>query len=261
MADTQAMTVTRPGTGPGTAGATSAAADEVLAFDGVHTYYGASHILRGTSFTLARGECLSLMGRNGMGKTTTLRTAMGLVTPRAGTVRHFGRPANGRPSYRAATDGLAFVPEGRGIFPNLTVRENLLVAARSGRGGRTDWSLEQVLDLFPRLSERLDNWGNTLSGGEQQMLTVGRALMTNPEVLLLDEATEGLAPLIREEIWRVLGEIKAAGIACVIVDKNVKRLVEICDRHMVIVKGEIVFDGDGETLMADPSFLHRHLGV
>lgn len=233
----------------------------VLAFDGVHTYYGASHILRGVSFKVGRGECVSLMGRNGMGKSTTLRTAMGLVAPVDGAVSHFGAPANGRPSYKAANDGIAFVPEGRGIFPNLTVRENLVVAARAGRNGQTDWTLERVLDLFPRLAERIDNWGNNLSGGEQQMLTVGRALMTNPDVLLLDEATEGLAPLIREEIWRVLAEIKAAGIACLIVDKNVKRLVEICDRHLLLVKGELVFEGDGDALMADQDFLHKHLGV
>ncbi len=235
--------------------------DPVLSFEDVHTYYGASHILRGLSFTVARGECVSLMGRNGMGKSTTLRTAMGLVQPVRGTVGHFGAPANGRPSYKAATEGLAFVPEGRGIFPNLTVRENLVVAARPGRDGRADWTLERVLELFPRLAERIDNWGNNLSGGEQQMLTIGRALMTNPSVLLLDEATEGLAPLVREEIWRVLKEIKASGIACLVVDKNVKRLVEICDRHLLLVKGELVFEGDGERLMADPDFLHKHLGV
>ena len=235
--------------------------ETVLSFDAVHTYYGQSHILRGVSFRLARGECVSLMGRNGMGKSTTLRTAMGLVSPVHGTVAHFGVGANGRPPYRSANAGIAFVPEGRGIFPNLTVRENLMVAARPGREGRTDWTLERVLDLFPRLAERIDNWGNNLSGGEQQMLTIGRALMTNPSVLLLDEATEGLAPLIREEIWRVLGEITATGIACLVVDKNVKRLVEICDRHLLLVKGELVFDGNGEDLMADQDFLHRHLGV
>ncbi|MCR9222040.1 MAG: ABC transporter ATP-binding protein [Alphaproteobacteria bacterium] len=236
-------------------------ADAALAFQDVHTHYGASHILRGVSFRLGRGECVSLMGRNGMGKSTTLRTAMGVVRPSGGEVTHFGARANGRPSYRSATEGLAYVPEGRGIFPNLTVRENLVVAARPGRDGRRDWDLERVLELFPRLAERIDNWGNNLSGGEQQMLTIGRALMTNPDVLLLDEATEGLAPLIREEIWRVLGEIKRAGIACLVVDKNVKRLVEICDRHLLLVKGEIVFEGDGEALMADADFLHRHLGV
>ena len=237
------------------------AAETALSFQDVHTYYGASHILRGLSFSIGRGECVSLMGRNGMGKSTTLRTAMGLVAPKRGTVTQFGEPATGRPSYKSATSGLAFVPEGRGIFPNLTVRENLVVAARPGRDGRVDWTLERVLELFPRLAERIDNWGNNLSGGEQQMLTIGRALMTNPDLLLLDEATEGLAPLIREEIWRVLREIKQTGIACLVVDKNVKRLVEICDRHLVLVKGELVFNGDGEQLMADPDFLHRHLGV
>ena len=235
--------------------------ETVLSFKGVHTYYGASHILRGLTFRLGRGECVSLMGRNGMGKSTTLRTAMGLVTPVDGAVQHFGVPANGRAPYRSSTEGFAYVPEGRGIFPNLTVRENLVVAARSGRGGRKDWDLARILKLFPRLDERIDNWGNNLSGGEQQMLTIARALMTNPDVLLLDEATEGLAPLIREDIWRVLREIKAAGIACLVVDKNVTRLAEICDRHLLLVKGEIVFDGSSEDLMADADFLHKNLGV
>jgi branched-chain amino acid transport system ATP-binding protein len=235
--------------------------DAVLELTDVHARLGASHILRGISLTLGRGECISLMGRNGMGKTTTLRTVMGLVRAVRGAVRVLGRDTRRLAPYEIATLGVALVPERRGIFPNLTVRENLVMAARRGKGGRSDWSLATVLELFPRLGARRDIWGTNLSGGEQQMLTIGRALMTNPEVLLLDEATEGLAPLVREEIWRVIAEIKNTGIACVIVDKNVKKLVELADRHVILVKGEVVFDGDGDRLMADPAFLHRNLGV
>ena len=160
-----------------------------------------------------------------------------------------------------ARAGVAYVPEGRGIFPNLTVRENLEMSARPDVGGERDWTLERVLETFPRLAERITHWGNHLSGGEQQMLTIGRALMTNPKVLLLDEATEGLAPLIREEIWQVVRTIKDSGIACVIVDKNIKRLVELCDRHVLLVKGQVVFQGDSQALTADPDFLHENLGV
>ena len=227
----------------------------------VDSFYGPSHILHGVSFAIAAGETVSLIGRNGMGKTTTLRSIMGLVTPQAGEVLIDGERMTGATPYRVATAGVGFVPEGRGIFPNLTVRENLVMAARSGPDGRRDWTLERVLETFPPLAERLQHWGNHLSGGEQQMLTIGRALMTNPRVILLDEATEGLAPLIREEIWRVLREIKRAGIACVIVDKNIKRLLEIADRHVLLVKGSVEFDGNGEALAADPERLHRHLGV
>jgi branched-chain amino acid transport system ATP-binding protein len=235
--------------------------ETVLDLSGVHTYYGASHILRGVSFRLAAGECMSLMGRNGMGKSTTLRTIVGLVKPVKGTVTALGRETRRMETYEIAAAGVAYVPEGRGIFPDLTVVENLVMAARSGADGRSEWTLEEVFEVFPRLAERKESWGNNLSGGEQQMLTIGRALMTNPRILLLDEATEGLAPLIREDIWRVIERIKASGIACIIVDKNVNKLVELADRHVVLVKGQVVFDGDGKTLMKDPTFLHRHLGV
>ena len=228
---------------------------------GLHSYYGASHILHGVDFQVGRSETVSLLGRNGMGKTTTLKSIVGLVKPRRGTVRIAGTEMTGAAPYRLAKQGVAYVPEGRGIFPNLTVRENLEMAASAGPDGRRDWTLERVLDTFPRISERLGHWGNNLSGGEQQMLTIGRALMTNPSVLLLDEATEGLAPLIREEIWNVVRTIKASGIACVIVDKNIKRLLEIADRHVMLVKGRVVFDGNSEELLADPDLLHRHLGV
>lgn len=233
----------------------------VIEASGLHSYYGASHILHGVDFHVGPAETVSLLGRNGMGKTTTLKSIVGLVKPRRGTVRVAGKELTGAAPHRLAKRGVAYVPEGRGIFPNLTVRENLEMAASAGPEGRRDWTLERVLDTFPRIGERLGHWGNHLSGGEQQMLTIGRALMTNPSVLLLDEATEGLAPLIREEIWNVVRTIKTSGIACVIVDKNIKRLLEIADRHVMLVKGRVVFDGDSEDLLADPELLHRHLGV
>ena len=233
----------------------------LIRMDGVDTYYGPSHILHGIDLSLEPGCCLSLMGRNGMGKTTTLKTIMGLVRPGKGKVEIRGHDVSKMPTHAIAASGIAYVPEERGIFPNLTVTENLLMAARLAQSGREDWTFQRVLDLFPRLAEREAQWGNNLSGGEQQMLTIGRALMTNPTVLLLDEATEGLAPLMREEIWRVIRVIKDAGIAVVIVDKNVGRLTELADRHMILVKGRVVFDGGGDELIADPEKLHRYLGV
>ncbi len=233
----------------------------LIRMDGVDTYYGPSHILHGIDLSLEPGCCLSLMGRNGMGKTTTLKTIMGLVRPGKGKVEIRGHDVSKMPTHAIAASGIAYVPEERGIFPNLTVTENLLMAARLAQSGREDWTFQRVLDLFPRLAEREAQWGNNLSGGEQQMLTIGRALMTNPTVLLLDEATEGLAPLMREEIWRVIRVIKDAGIAVVIVDKNVGRLTELADRHMILVKGRVVFDGGRDELIADPEKLHRYLGV
>ena len=233
----------------------------LIRMDGVDTYYGPSHILHGIDLSLEPGCCLSLMGRNGMGKTTTLKTIMGLVRPGKGKVEIRGHDVSKMPTHAIAASGIAYVPEERGIFPNLTVTENLLMAARLDQSGREDWTFQRVLDLFPRLAEKEAQWGNNLSGGEQQMLTIGRALMTNPTVLLLDEATEGLAPLMREEIWRVIRVIKDAGIAVVIVDKNVGRLTELADRHMILVKGRVVFDGGRDELIADPERLHRYLGV
>ena len=233
----------------------------LIRMDGVDTYYGPSHILHGINLSLEPGCCLSLMGRNGMGKTTTLKTIMGLVRPGKGKIEIHGHDVTKMPTHAIAASGIAYVPEERGIFPNLTVTENLLMAARLDQSGREDWTFQRVLDLFPRLAEREAQWGNNLSGGEQQMLTIGRALMTNPTVLLLDEATEGLAPLMREEIWRVIRVIKDAGIAVVIVDKNVGRLTELADRHMILVKGRVVFDGGRDELIADPERLHRYLGV
>ena len=194
-------------------------AERLVEARGLQTYYGASHILRGIDFHVDRGETIGLMGRNGMGKSTLLKSLMGLVKPRGGTVQVKGRDMIGRPSYEVAQLGMAYVPEGRGIFGNLSVKENLVMAARAGTAGQRDWTYERVLDTFPRLQERLSHGGQQLSGGEQQMLTIGRALMTNPDVLILDEATEGLAPLIAREIWRICGVIRESGISSVIVDK------------------------------------------
>ncbi|MBM3537828.1 MAG: ABC transporter ATP-binding protein [Alphaproteobacteria bacterium] len=235
--------------------------ETLLEADDLHTYYGPSHILRGVSFKVRRGEALSLMGRNGMGKTTTLRSLVGLTAPRRGRVALRGRDVTGRPPHEIARQGVALVPEGRGIFPNLTVREHLLMAARVGTDGRRDWDLPRVLGLFPRLAERADNYGNQLSGGEQQMLTIGRALMTNPDLLMLDEATEGLAPLIRREIWHVIQRIKAAGIATIIVDKDIRALSAVSDRSVIIAKGRIVFEGTTAELAAQPDIAAKHLGV
>jgi branched-chain amino acid transport system ATP-binding protein len=228
---------------------------------GLQTYYGASHVLRGVDFHVDRGETIGLMGRNGMGKSTLLKTLMGLVKPRAGTVEVKGRNMVGRPSYEVAQLGVAYVPEGRGIFGNLSVRENLVMAARAGAQGQRDWTYERVLDTFPRLKERLNHGGQQLSGGEQQMLTIGRALMTNPDVLILDEATEGLAPLIAREIWRICGLIRESGISSIIVDKAWKQVTQVTDRNVILVKGEVVFEGSSAELQAQPRLLEQHLGV
>ena len=228
---------------------------------GLNTCYGASHILRDVDFAVGRGETVGLMGRNGMGKSTLLKTLMGLVKPRSGSVRVMGRDMTGRTPYEIAQLGVAYVPEGRGIFGNLSVVENLKMAARSGVGGRRDWTYERVLETFPRLKERLGHGGQQLSGGEQQMLTIGRALMTNPEVLILDEATEGLAPLIARDIWRICGLIRESGISSVIVDKNWKHVTRITDRNVILVKGEVVFEGSSEALVAQPKLLEQYLGV
>jgi branched-chain amino acid transport system ATP-binding protein len=227
----------------------------------LNTFYGPSHILRNISFRVMPRETVSLLGRNGMGKTTLLRSLMGLARPRSGRIYLHTRDLTGaRPSF-VARAGLAFVPEDRGIFPNLTVLENLTFAARSGRGERENWTLARVYGLFPRLAERRSNWGNQLSGGEQKMLSIGRALMTNPDVILLDEATEGLAPQVRDEIWATIRHIASTGIAAVVVDKNLADLLTLAGRHVVMSKGEIVFDGPTEALKADQVLIHRHLGV
>jgi branched-chain amino acid transport system ATP-binding protein len=228
---------------------------------GLQTYYGASHILRGVDFHVDRGETIGLMGRNGMGKSTLLKSLIGLVKPRGGTVEVKGRSMVGRPSYEVAQLGIAYVPEGRGIFGNLSVKENLVMAARAGTAGQRDWTYERVLETFPRLQERLGHGGQQLSGGEQQMLTIGRALMTNPDVLILDEATEGLAPLVAREIWRICGVIRASGISSVIVDKNWKQVTQVTDRNVILVKGEVVFAGSSTDLRSQPELLDQYLGV
>jgi branched-chain amino acid transport system ATP-binding protein len=235
--------------------------DKLIEATGLNTYYGASHILRGIDFTVARGETIGLMGRNGMGKSTLLKSLMGLVKPRSGSVTVMGRDMTGRPPYEIAALGVAYVPEGRGIFGNLSVVENLKMAARAGTRGQRDWTYERVLDTFPRLKERLGHGGQQLSGGEQQMLTIGRALMTNPDVLILDEATEGLAPLIAREIWRICALVRESGISSVIVDKNWKHVTRITDRNLILVKGEVVFAGTSDALRSQPQLLEQYLGV
>ena len=236
-------------------------ADALIAARGLHAYYGASHILHGVDFAVQRGEAVGLMGRNGMGKTTLLRTLLGIVRARQGAVAIDGIDVTRLPAFAIARQGIAYVPEGRGIFPNLSVRENLVMAARAGIDGRREWTEARVLDTFPRLAQRLAHGGAQLSGGEQQMLTIGRALMTNPRLLILDEATEGLAPLIAGEIWSIVRKIKAAGIAAVIVDKNYRAVTAIADRAVILVKGAVAFEGASGEVRARADLRERFLGV
>jgi branched-chain amino acid transport system ATP-binding protein len=233
----------------------------LLEVDGIETCYGLSQVLFGMSLTIKPGEMVALMGRNGMGKTTTIRSIMGLTPSRAGTIRFDGRDVRTLPSFRIAQLGIGLVPEGRQIFPNLTVRENLVAASHNRLGSAEPWTLEKIHALFPRLAERRDNMGVTLSGGEQQMLAIGRALMTNPKLLILDEATEGLAPLIRDEIWNCLSMLKARGQSVLVIDKNVGNLVRIADRHTIIERGRAVWSGTSEALIAVPDVQHRYLGI
>ena len=233
----------------------------LLEVEAIETCYGLSQVLFGISLSIAAGEMVTLMGRNGMGKTTTVRSIMGLTPARAGAIRFRGRDIREMPSYRIAQLGIGLVPEGRQIFPNLSARENLVAAAANRDGVRDPWSLEKVCALFPRVAERLSSMGNLLSGGEQQMLAIGRALMTNPQLLILDEATEGLAPLIRNEIWRCLAKLKAAGQAVLVIDKNVDVLCEIADRHTIIERGRVVWTGSSAELAATPELRHRYLGI
>jgi len=228
----------------------------MLEVTGLKAAYGASQVLFGVDLTVRAGQMVTLLGRNGMGKTTTIHSIMGIVRPRGGEVRFAGRPVGGLPAHRVARAGLGLVPEGRQIFPNLTVRENLVATATRG-----EWTLGGVYELFPRLAERRDNLGNRLSGGEQQMLAIGRALLTNPKLLILDEATEGLAPLIRAEIWRCLADLKARGQSILVVDKNVDALLAIADRHVIVEKGRVVWSGDSSALAADAGLRNRYLGV
>jgi len=232
----------------------------MLQATGVHTYYGSSHVLQGIDFAVGAGELVALMGRNGMGKTTLIRSLLGLVRPQRGDVRLDGASIRKLAPFRVARMGVAYVPEGRGIFPGLSVRENLLLAARDVPDAN-GWSLERVLTTFPRLGDRMAHRGSDLSGGEQQMLTIGRALMTNPRLLLLDEATEGLAPLVARDIWHTIRIVREAGMAMVIVDKNFAVLSELADRCVILVKGRKVFDAAPAMLAAEPRLRERYLGI
>ncbi|EJL70923.1 ABC transporter ATP-binding protein [Variovorax sp. Varisp85] len=227
----------------------------------LNTYYGNSHILRGVHAGIPTATSVGLLGRNGMGKTTLIRTMMGYVRPASGEVQVDGRTVTGLPPEKMARLGIGYVPEGRGIFPNLSVRENLVMSERAGIDGRRNWTFDRVMATFPRLSERLSHGGQQLSGGEQQMLSIGRALMTNPRLLILDEATEGLAPLIVAEIWRVIGEIRATGIATLIVDRDYRKVLAHTDLAVVMEKGQIVRHGASADLLAEPQALEELLGV
>ena len=233
----------------------------LLEVRGLNTYYGASHELRELDFNIERGQTVGLMGRNGMGKSTLLKSITGLVKSRSGTILFQGQAIQAETPFAIANKGMAYVPEGRGIFGNLSVHENLVMAARAGVRGQQDWTYQRVLDTFPRLGERLGHGGQQLSGGEQQMLSIGRALMTNPDMLLLDEATEGLAPLIALAIWRICALVAKSGISTVIVDKNWQHMTQITQHNVILVKGEVVFQGTSDTLLAQPDVLHQHLGV
>lgn len=233
----------------------------LLEVDTIDTFYGRSQVLFGMGLAIDAGEVVTLMGRNGMGKTTTIRSIMGLTPASQGAIRFRGTDIRGLPSYRVAKVGIGLVPEGRQIFPNLSVRENLVATAANRRAADNPWTYERVIELFPRLAERANNMGNQLSGGEQQMLAVGRALMTNPHLLILDEATEGLAPLIRLEIWNCLERLKQAGQSILVVDKNVDALTRLANRHYVIEKGRVVWQGDSAALLAAPDIQHRYLGI
>ena len=261
------MTSVRPSDGAPHTGAPSS--ELLIDVKNLNAYYGASHVLRGIDFPVGRFETIGLMGRNGMGKSTLLKSIMGLVPPRAGSVYIMGQDMTRRAPYEIAAMGIAYVPEGRGIFGNLSVAENLQMAARAGTTAAAraraaagqDWTYARVLDTFPRLKERLSHGGQQLSGGEQQMLTIGRAQMTNPHVLILDEATEGLAPLVAREIWRICALIRESGISSVIVDKNWRHVTQITDRNVILVKGQVVFAGSSAELKAQPRLLEQYLGI
>lgn len=259
----QAPTQTHSCTAPAQSVASGAGrkdADLIVDARGLHAWYGSSHVLHGVDLQIGRGQTVGLLGRNGMGKSTLIRSFLGHVTQRSGRIVVFGQDASRFRPHQVARLGVAYVPEGRGVFPNLSVRENLLMAARPGRDGRHDWPLERVLQTFPRLRERLSNLGGQISGGEQQMLSIGRALMTHPELIVLDEATEGLAPLIVDEIWRVIAEIRASGIATLIVDRDYRRVLRCSDRALVLQKGQVVLQG-GAGEVTGSADLSAYLGV
>jgi len=227
----------------------------------IETFYGASQALFGVSFDVEQGEFVTLIGRNGMGKSTTIKTVMGMLAPRRGSVLFAGTEIQGHPSYRVAQAGIGLVPEGRQIFPNLTVRENLVATATLRHPAKDPWTLDSVYRMFPRLEERQHNLGNVLSGGEQQMLAIGRALMTNPRLLILDEATEGLAPRVRAEIWSCLDRLKITGLSVIVIDKNIGPLMRLADRHFILEKGRVVWTGDSQALSRDSGVLREYVGV
>ena len=231
----------------------------MLEINGLETAYGQSQVLFGMELNVGKGELVTLLGRNGMGKTTTLHSVMGLVPSRSGNIRFQGQELRELPSYQIAKTGLSLVPEGRQIFPNLTVLENLVATASNRSQSENPWNLDRVFDLFPRLPNRIHHMGNQLSGGEQQMLAIGRALMTNPKLLILDEATEGLAPLIRNEIWNCVSSLKSAGQSILLVDKNIDALTRIADRHYIIEKGKLVWDGTSSELQGDQDLLEARM--
>jgi branched-chain amino acid transport system ATP-binding protein len=233
----------------------------LLAVEDLHAGYGSGSVLAGVSLAIETGEVVSLLGRNGMGKTTTVRAIMGLLSPSRGTIRFKGVLQHGRPSHEVARAGIGLVPEGRHVFPNLSVEENLIATAANRAGRGEPWTLRRIFALFPKLAERRRHLGTQLSGGEQQLVAIGRALMTNPELLILDEATEGLAPLVRAEIWRCLAGLKAGGQAILVIDKNVEPLKRLADRHYILEKGRVVWSGDSARLNAQPEVQHTYLGV
>jgi branched-chain amino acid transport system ATP-binding protein len=233
----------------------------LLAVREVDAFYGSSQALFGMSFELREGEFATLLGRNGMGRSTTVKSIMGIITPHAGSITFAGHALHTLRSYRVAQLGLGLVPEGRQVFPNLSVRENLVATANNRRAAADPWTLDKVYGLFPRLRERERNLGANLSGGEQQMLAVGRALMTNPRLLILDEATEGLAPLIRKEIWDCLAKLKALGQTIIVIDKNIGPLLRLADTHHIVEKGRVVWSGSSDSLRGQPDLLHRYVGV
>ena len=233
----------------------------MLEVAGLEAGYGDSQVLFGLDLRIAAGEVVTLLGRNGMGKTTTVKAIMGIVAPRAGRIVFDGEAVHGWPSYRIARAGIGLVPEGRQIFPNLTVRENLVATAVDSRGAAKPWTIGQILDLFPQLGARIGSMGNVLSGGEQQMLAIGRALMTNPRLLILDEATEGLAPQVRAEIWRVLENLRARDLSILIIDKNIAALTRLADRHYIVERGAVVWHGTSQELTDSKDVQAQHLGV
>jgi len=232
-----------------------------LVVKNLETFYGNSQALFGLSLEVASGCVTTLLGRNGMGKTTTVNSIIGNINSSSGTVIFNGNRIDGLPAYKVAQKGIGLVPEGRQIFPNLNVRENLVATAANYNQGKTHWTLDSVLELFPLLSQRLSNMGNQLSGGEQQMLAIARALMLNPNLLILDEATEGLAPLVRKDIWQKLDEVKQTGISILLIDKNLAELSKIADYHYIIEKGSIAWHGDTDSLLSEPRLKARYLGV